>query len=80
MHPAFYVVDHRIGLQDPVPYETKAITRRSKPKPLRLSLPPPGTPLVTYTPVKRPAATVSPTLRGTWLARLLTRLRHAPAT
>lgn len=54
MHPPFYVVDHRIDAQSQYPLEERRILRRSQPEVLRLSLPGPGAPLVTYQPVAQP--------------------------
>lgn len=48
MHPPFYLVDHRIDPQSYYPLEERRIVRRSQPEVLRLSLPGPGAPLVSY--------------------------------
>lgn len=79
MHPAFYVVDHRIDRHASVPLEEKRIVKRNQPEPLRLSLPAPGVPLVHYAPVRATAPKPETPDRASWLARLFRGLRHAPA-
>jgi len=86
MHPAFYVVDHRIDRHTTVPFEEKSIVKRGAPERLRLDQPHPGAPFVQYTPIRAVVPARSDVLdrpqadRASWLVRLLKGLRHAPAT
>lgn len=80
MHPAFYVVDHRIDRHASVPFEEKRIIKRGKPEPLRLGPATLGKPQMPQVSPRQAIPTPGKPNRGTWLVRLLRGLRHAPAT
>lgn len=63
MHPPFYVVDHKVGPRAPAPTLDRAITKRSTPDALSLTLPDP------HTIADAPTAPKPEGGKGHWLTR-----------
>ena len=76
MYPPFYPHDLRVDSNPSVPFEEKRVIRRSQPESLRLILPPPGAPFLTYAPTRPPDPVRNN--GGSGFLRFLRQLRFAP--
>jgi hypothetical protein len=78
MIPFYHHVDHRLPSDETLPWENRAPSR-TRPEALRLTLPAPGTPMVTVQTRPPPALPLRKSGGAGWLARLFRKRSEGPA-